>query len=110
MIDAVLVFGVMNVLFEFILLGMVPPRTRLRVLGSVNRQNLLHVFFLLANLIVHWGTLIGTMAAIGAFICSIATVRIARLLWGYITEDEVYRRGVLAYRIDELTNEEYEDV
>lgn len=106
MIDAVLVFGFMNVLFEFILLGMIPPRTRLRVLGSTNRQNLLHVAFLLTNLIIHWGTLIGTMSGIGAFITSIATVKIARLLWGYITEDEVYRRGLLAYRIDELVNED----
>lgn len=106
MIDAVILFAVMNVLFEFILIGMVPPRARLRVLGSTNRQNLLHVAFLLANLIIHWGTLIGTMSGIGAFISSIATVKIARLLWGYITEDEVYRRGVIAYRIDELV---YED-
>ena len=108
MIDAVILFAVMNVLFEFILIGMVPPRARLRVLGSVHKSNLLHVAFLLVNLIIHWGTVVGTMSAIGAFICSIATVKVARLLWGYITEDEVYRRGALAYRVDELVYPEHE--
>lgn len=105
MIDMVLVFGFMNVLFEFVLLGMLPPRTRLRVLGSPNRQKLLHCSFLLANLIIHWGTVIGTMSSIGAFICSIVTVSMARLLWGFITPSDVYRRGLLAYRVAELRSE-----
>ena len=34
MIDAVLMFGALNVLFEFVLLSMLPPRRRLRLLGS----------------------------------------------------------------------------
>ena len=102
MIEMVMVFALMNVIFEFVLLGMLPPRTRLRVLGSPNRQKLLHVAFLLTNLMIHWGTLVGSMASIGAFICSIVTVQIAKVLWGYVTPDEVYRRGVLAYKVAEL--------
>lgn len=102
MIDMVLVFAAMNVVFEFVVLGMIPPRTRLRVLGSPNKQKLLHIGFLLANLIIHWGTVVGTMASIGAFICSIATVSIAKVLWGYVTPDEIYRRGALAYKVAEL--------
>lgn len=102
MIDMVLVFALMNIVFEFVVLGMFPPRVRLRVLGSPNRQKLLHVSFLLTNLIIHWGTVVGTMSSIGAFICSIVTVSIARLLWGYITPNDVYKRGVLAYKVMEL--------
>ena len=34
MIDAVFLFGALNVLFEFVLLCMLPPRLRLRLLGS----------------------------------------------------------------------------
>lgn len=105
MIDMVLVFAFMNVLFEMVLLGMLSPRVRLRVLGSPNRQKLLHLGFLLANLIIHWGTVVGTMSAIGAFICSIATVTVAKGLWGYITPSDVYRRGLLAYRVAELQSE-----
>ena len=101
MIDAVLLFGVLNVLFEFVLLSMLPARTRLRVLGSKAKQRALHVTFLVANLAIHWGTLIGTMSGIFAFVCSILTVQLARMWFGHIT-DEIYRRGVLAYKRDEL--------
>ena len=102
MIEMVFVFALMNVIFEFVLLGMIPPRARLRVLGSGHKQKLLHVAFLLVNLMIHWGTLVGSMASIGAFICSIVTVQVARLLWGFVTPDDVYRRGVLAYKVAEL--------
>lgn len=101
MIDAVLVFGVLNVLFEFVLLCMLPVKTRLRVLGSTVAQRVLHVSFLAMNLIIHWGTIVGTMSGIFAFICSIATVQIARVWFGYITGNR-YRRGVLAYKVSEL--------
>lgn len=101
MLEAVFVFGIMNVIFEFVLLGMVPPRTRLRVLGSEAKSNAVHVAFLLLNITIHWGTLIGTMSGIGAFLCSIATVRVARLLWGYV-QDDTYHRGVIGYRVSEL--------
>ena len=53
MIDAVLLFGALNVLFEFVLLCMIAPRLRLRLLGNEAASNALHVFFLLANLIIH---------------------------------------------------------
>ena len=46
MIDAVLLFGALNVLFEFVLLCMMPPRLRLRLLGNEAASNALHVFFL----------------------------------------------------------------
>ena len=101
MIDAVLLFGILNVLFEFTLLSMLPVKIRLRVLGSKAKQRALHAAFLVANLAIHWGTLIGTMSGIFAFVCSILTVQLARMWFGHIT-DEIYRRGVLAYKRDEL--------
>lgn len=102
MIDAVLLFGAMNVLFEFVLLSMLAPRMRLRVLGSPHKRNLLHVGFLLLNLIIHWGTVVGTMSAIGAFISSMVTVRAAMWLYGSIEDDRYYRVGLVKYSLEEL--------
>lgn len=102
MIDAVLLFGAMNVLFEFVLLSMLSPRTRLRVLGTTYKRNLLHVGFLLLNLIIHWGTVVGTMSAVMAFISSMVTVRVAQFLFGEITEDRYYRVGLIKYSTEEL--------
>ena len=102
MIDAVLLFGALNVLFEFVLLCMLPPRLRLRLLGSEAASNAMHIFFLVANLIIHWGTLIGTMSAVLAFVSSIVTVRIARAVFGSIAEGRYYRVGFIKYSVEEL--------
>jgi hypothetical protein len=102
MIEAVLLFGALNVLFEFVLLSMLPPRYRLRLLGSPHACGLLHVSFLLLNLTVHWGTLIGSMASILAFVSSIVTVEIARRLFGVIKDDRYYTVGFFKYPAGEL--------
>lgn len=102
MLDIVMAFGLINVIFEFVLLSMLKPRTRLRILGNANSQNLLHVCFLLINLIVHWGTVMGTMSSVLAFVCSIFTVRVARLLYGHIVGDRHYTRGLIGYTREEL--------
>ena len=102
MINAVLLFGALNVLFEFVVLSMVPPRTRLRVLGNRNSQALIHIGVLLANLIIHWGTLIGTMSGILSFVCSIVTIRIAQFMFGQIKEDRHYTVGLVKYSKEEL--------
>lgn len=102
MIDAVLLFGAMNVLFEFILLSMVSPKWRLRLLGNRNSQALLHFGCLLINLMIHWGTLIGTMSGIFSFICSIATVSVARFVFGYVEHGRFYKVGLVKYRHEEL--------
>lgn len=101
MIEAVFVFGIMNCIFEFIVLCMMPPRTRLRVLGSKAKSNAMHIAFLTFNLIVHWGTVTGTMSAIGAFLCSMLTIRVARLIFGYVS-DTTYRVGVVKFSREEL--------
>lgn len=102
MISAVLLFGALNVLFEFVVLSMVPPRMRLRVLGDRNKQALIHVGVLLANLIIHWGTLIGTMSGILSFVCSIVTVRAAQIVFGQIKEGRYYTVGLVKYSAEEL--------
>lgn len=101
MIEAVFVFGALNVLFEFVLLSMLSPRTRLRVLGS-DKRNLLHVFVLSLNLLIHWGTLIGTMSGIASFICSMVTVAMARSLYGYLEGGRYYHVGFIKYAVEEL--------
>lgn len=102
MIDAVLLFGAMNVLFEFVLLSMMSPRVRLRVLGTPAYRNALHVGFLVLNMAIHWGTLIGTMSAVMAFICSLVTVQFAMRLFGYIELGRIYTVGWIKYRPEEL--------
>lgn len=101
MIEAVFVFGALNVLFEFVLLSMLSPRTRLRVLGS-DKRNLLHVLVLALNLAIHWGTLIGTMSGIMSFICSMATVAMARSIYGYVEQGRYYHVGFIKYGVKEL--------
>lgn len=101
MIDAVLLFGVLNIVFELVLLNMMTPRARLRVLGSPVLSNAMHLTFLMANLIIHWGTLVGTMSGVMAFCASIVTVNAARKVYGYITGTQ-YRVGWIKYSVEEL--------
>lgn len=101
MVEAVIFFGIINVVFEFVVLGMVPPKWRLRVLGNANYQTTLHVVIMLLVLIVHWGTVTGTMSAFFSFVLSKVTVGIARITWGYV-DGTKYRRGIVRYRPQEL--------
>lgn len=103
MIEVVLAFGLINIVFEFVLLSMVKPRARLRLLGNRNAQVLLHIGFLVANLIVHWGTVVGTMSSVLAFVCSMLTVKLAQQLYGSITDGRYYTLGVIKYSKAELT-------
>lgn len=102
MIDAVLIFGALNALFEFVLLSMLPARLRLRLLGSDAACSLLHVAFLMANLIIHWGTLIGTMSGVLAFVASIVTVKVARVIYGCVREGRYYHVGLMKFSPEEI--------
>lgn len=101
MIEAVFVFGLLNVMFEFILLSMLPVKRRLRLLGNEAQCVSLHFVCLALNLAIHWGTLIGTMSGIFAFICSLVTIACARIVFGKIVGTR-YTRGVLGYKKSEL--------
>lgn len=102
MIDAVLMFGALNVLFEFVLLCMFPANLRLRLLGSEAGCVVMHLFFLLANLVIHWGTLVGTMSGILAFVASIATLEFSKRLFGRIVDGRYYHVGWKKYSLEEL--------
>lgn len=107
MIDAVFVFALINVVFEMVVLGFVPPAYRLRLLGNRPTQVAMHFIIMAFVLWVHWGTLTGTMSGFLSFILSIITVELAKLLWGVvystIDDEEIYRRGILKYNEEELT-------
>ena len=102
MIDAVLLFGFMNVVMEFVILGMLSPRFRLRILGRSTWGRGMHVLMFMLNLSIHWGTLVGTMSAVMAFISSIVTVAIARIVWGGVNGRMQYRVGLVRYSHQEL--------
>lgn len=101
MIEAVIFFGLINVVFEFVVLSMLPPRARLRLLGNRGAQTTLHVMIMILVLIVHWGTVTGTMSAFFSFILSMFTVLVAKNVFGYI-EDGVFHRRIIGYSVSEL--------
>jgi hypothetical protein len=101
-IDAVLLFGAINVVFEFVLLSMIPPKWRLRLLGNPAACMVLHSVFLLLNLVVHWGTVVGTMASVLSFVCSMVTVKAAQILYGVVVDGRFYTTGLVRYSKDEL--------
>lgn len=103
MLDAVLIFALLLMAFEFVVLSMIAPKYRLRLLGSKRLCTAMHFGMLIVNLYVHWGTVTGTMAATGAFVTSILTIEIAKLCYGTITNDTRTRRGIFGYRNEELT-------
>src|SRR5574343_1788734 len=102
MIETVFVFGFVNIIFELVLISMVPVKPRLRLLGSEMRS-ILHLIMLLINITVHWGTVIGTMSSIVAFCASILTVNIARKAFGFIESGRYYTVGWIKYSVKELT-------
>ena len=100
MIDAVLLFGAINIVFELVLLSMIPTKHRLRLLGSEGGCNAVHALFLLANLAIHWGTLVGTMSGVLAFVASVATVRFAKKLFGHVANGRYYHVGWIKYSVE----------
>lgn len=102
MLETVLAFGLIISIFEFVLISMIPPRTRLRILGCSRKKLLFHIAMLSFNLIVHWGTAVGTMSATLAFICSLGVIWGAKKLFGFITQGRYYTIGFIRYNSDEL--------
>ena len=102
MIETVLVFGMVNIIFEMVLLAMMPVRMRLRVLGTPVLANLMHIAMLLGNLIVHWGTVVGTMSSVVAFIGSLMALKAATRLFGKLVDGRYYTIGLIKYSPQEL--------
>jgi hypothetical protein len=102
MLEEVIAFALVISVFEFVIITMIPPRIRLRILGSHAGRVAFHMGMLLINLWVHWGTVIGTMSATLSFITSIVVIHAAKALFGSITDDRYYKVGLVKYSIGEL--------
>lgn len=100
--EAVLMFGTMLAVFEFVLLSMIAPKWRLRLLGSRAGCNAVHVLMLVLNMWIHWGTVIGTMSATLSFCASVVTIFVARIVYGEVVDDVRTRRGLVGYKTEEL--------
>jgi hypothetical protein len=97
-IEAVFVFGLLSALLEAIILTKLPLRVLLRILGDPRQVALIHLFVGIFNLIVHFGTVTGTMSAIVSALASFAVIPLIRARHGYIRR-EVYYRGFKLYSI-----------
>lgn len=102
MLETVIAFGLIISMFEFVIICMIPPRVRLRVLGNSSQKAMFHIGMLSLNLWVHWGTAVGTMSATLAFICSLGVIGGAAKLFGFITEGRYYHIGIMRYSASEL--------
>ena len=102
MIEAVIAFAVINVLGELTLISFVPPKYRLRLLGSHSGAAALHLSVLVINLVIHFGTVTGTMASMLSFVMSVVTVGIAKKLFGYVVDGRYYHVGWVKYAPSEL--------
>lgn len=102
MIETVMAFGLIISAFEFVVVCMIPPRMRLRMLGNTYTKLTFHMIMLLINMAVHWGTAVGTMSATLAFICSLGVIGGAAKLFGFITDGRYYTIGLIRYSASEL--------
>lgn len=101
MIEAVFCFAFITAVGELVLLCMLKPRTRLRLLGSHTGCNVIHSLFLVVNLWIHWGTVTGSMTGVTAFITSIFVTNLAKRLFGSISGN-TYKVGLIRYAHQEI--------
>lgn len=101
MIETVFVFAFVSALFELVVLMKIRPRTRLRILGSKRWVLLIHAMTFLINIVVHYGTVTGSLTAITAALASFATIPLATWISGSIANG-MYRPGYLKYNVLEL--------
>lgn len=102
MLETVIAFGFVISIFEFVIITMIPVRLRLRLLGSESAKLGFHIGMFVLNMVVHWGTAVGTMSATLAFIGSIATISIAARIFGCVKEDRFYHLGFIKYSVEEI--------
>lgn len=101
MVEAVMTFALLSSLFEFVLISKLKPRTRLRVLGSRTWTVVLHTVCIVGNLVVHYGTLTGSMTAVVAGLSSFAVMPLAKLVYGHVTNNQ-YHAGLRRYTLEQL--------
>lgn len=89
-VEAVFVFAALSAAFEAILISKLPPRLRLKVLGSERMSFALHSMMFGLNLLIHYGTLVGSMTAITAGLTSFMVLPILKLWFGRICNGAYY--------------------
>ncbi len=102
MLSEVISFAMVLVAFEFVVLSMVAPKWRLRLLGNEAARVSVHMGMLLINMWVHWGTVVGTMSATLSFVTSMGTLWVASKVFGFITDGRYYTVGLIKYSAEEL--------
>ena len=102
MIEAVFLFGFVSALFEIVVLMKLKPRTRLKLLGSKPRTLLTHTIVFALNIVVHYGTVTGSMAAIVASLSSFACLPLVRWCTGYIENGYYYPGSLIRYTGEQL--------
>lgn len=80
MLETVACFAVITALFEWMILAKLSPKTRVRVLRF---PGCITLTACVLNLVIHWGTVVGSMTAVTAGLASIFITTVARWYWGY---------------------------
>ena len=102
MLGEVISFAIILVAFEFVILCMVTPKLRLRLLGNEAAKVSVHMIMLLINMWVHWGTVVGTMSATLSFIVSLGVLAASTRLFGKLVEGRYYTIGLVRYNVEEI--------
>lgn len=101
MVEAVLIFAALSALFEAVVLLKLPLRTRLKLLGSTGWVGFIHLFVILSNLSIHFGTVTGTMTAVTSGLVSFFCIPAIRWYGGCIRRGR-YIPGVHVYAITDV--------
>ena len=101
MVETVVIFALLSAAFELVLVAKLPLRARLRLLGSPRLTLVVHLLFIGANLVIHFGTVTGSMTAIVAGLTSFLVMPLARRVFGYV-RDKRYYPGIKRYTTMEV--------
>ncbi len=101
MVETVLIFAALSAAFELVLVAKLPLRARLRLLGSPRLTICVHMFFIVCNLVIHFGTVTGSMTAIVAGLTSFLVMPLAKRVFGYICNKHYYP-GIKRYSLMEV--------
>ena len=80
MLSTVIAFALLTALFEAILLLKLSSEEKLRQPWF---RNGVHLTAIVANLAIHWGTIVGTMTAVTAGLVSFATVPVVIAIFSF---------------------------
>ena len=102
MIEAVFTFAIVSALFEFVILMKLKPSTRLRLLGSKRWVAITHTVVIMITILIHFGTITGSMTAITAGLISFLVIPTTRWISGSITNKR-YFPGAIKYQTAQLS-------